>query len=118
MRQAFSHRALLSMHTDADEGAPGAAVTVALCGHWEHEPPCPLAPHHVAAERVGRDLRIRILFAAEQADESEVRRRIRSALSGEWTFPEGFTTTWQVLDDWVDDVAPSDIEHAHRLLDG
>ena len=106
------------MPTDADEGAPGAAVTVALCGHWKHQAPCPLAPHHVAAERVGRDLRIRILFAAEPADELEVRRRVESALSGAWAFPEGFTTDWQLIDHWADHVAPSDVDHAQRLLDG
>ena len=38
------------MPAPADDGAPGAAVTVALCGHWEHPPPCPLAPHHTRAE--------------------------------------------------------------------
>ena len=32
------------MEPDADVRAPGAAVTVVLCGHWDHEPPCPLAP--------------------------------------------------------------------------
>ena len=36
------------MEPDADVQAPGAAVTVALCGHWEHEPPGPLAPHWVS----------------------------------------------------------------------
>jgi hypothetical protein len=27
------------------------AITVALCGHREHQPPCPTAPHHASAER-------------------------------------------------------------------
>ena len=34
-------------------GAPGGAITVALCGSWDHEPPCPLAPHHTRAHRSG-----------------------------------------------------------------
>src|SRR5215207_9908722 len=43
MRQSFAHEAVLALGDEADERAPGAAVTVALCGHWEHEPPCSLA---------------------------------------------------------------------------
>jgi hypothetical protein len=38
MRQAFAHEAVLVMEPDADVRAPGAAVAVALCGHWDHEP--------------------------------------------------------------------------------
>lgn len=41
----------LSMSPGADLAAPGAAVTVALCGHWKHEPPCPLAAHHTSTTR-------------------------------------------------------------------
>jgi hypothetical protein len=63
MRQAFAHEAVLSMGDEADEGAPGAAVMAALCGRWEHEPPCPLSPHHVRSERVDDDLHVRVLFA-------------------------------------------------------
>ena len=52
------------MEPHADVQAPGAAVTVALCGHWDHEPPCPLAPQHVSAADDDGELRVRILFAA------------------------------------------------------
>jgi hypothetical protein len=66
MRQAFAQEAVLLMEPHADVRAPGAAVTVALCGHWEHEPPCPLAPHWVrSGENDDGELRVRILFAAE-----------------------------------------------------
>jgi hypothetical protein len=41
MRQPFAHDAVLAMPAGGDLGAPGAAITVALCGHWEHAPPCP-----------------------------------------------------------------------------
>jgi hypothetical protein len=69
---------------------------VALCGHWDHEPPCPLAPHRVSADEVGGELRVRILFAAEPDTEPEVRRLIELALSGQAEFPEGFTTPWRL----------------------
>ena len=34
VRNSFAHDAVISMDSDADMRAPGAAITVALCGHW------------------------------------------------------------------------------------
>jgi hypothetical protein len=116
MRQAFVHEAFLIMEPEADERAPGASVTVALCGHWDHEPRCPLSPHYVDANQVGDELHVRVLFAAEPETESEVRRRIERALSGEWEFPDGFTTPWQLRDSRPDDVSPRERNHAERLI--
>jgi hypothetical protein len=65
--------------------APGAAVAVGLCGHWNHEPPCPLAPHRVSVDEHDGELRMRILFAAEPDTEGEVRQLIDQALSGSWS---------------------------------
>ena len=39
-RETFVHEAELRLNEGADDHKPGAAVTVALCGHWEHEGPC------------------------------------------------------------------------------
>lgn len=116
MRQAFAHDAVLSMNPEADERTPGAAVTVALCGHWEHEPPCALSPHHVHVERVENDLRVRVLFAAEPETEREVRRRIDQALSGQWEFPDGFTTPWRLLESRPGDLSPEEVDQAQRLI--
>lgn len=118
MRQAFAHEAVLSLDAGADERAPGAAVTVALCGHWEHEPPCPLSPHHVHAQRGEDGLRVRVLFATEPVNETEVRRRIDLALSGDWPFPEGFTTPWRLLHSRSSAVAPDEVSQAERLMRG
>ena len=30
----------IRLEPGADKRAPGGAVTVALCGHWDHEGPC------------------------------------------------------------------------------
>lgn len=46
------HRAELILDDEADERAPGGAVTVALCGHWDHEGPCQW-PHNNAIDDVG-----------------------------------------------------------------
>lgn len=118
MRQAFAHEAALILPPDSDERAPGAAVTVALCGHWEHDPPCPLAPHHVRADRAGdsRELRVRILFAAEPGDEAEVRRRIDLALAGQWPLPGDLTAAWQVTGSAPSDVTAAEEAHAERLV--
>jgi hypothetical protein len=116
MRQAFAHDAVLTLPPEADERAPGAAVTAALCGHWEHEPPCPLAPHHVRAHRADGELRVRILFAAEPEAEPEVRRRIELALSGQWPLPDGLTTDWQLTGCRPSDVTTAEEDHAGRLV--
>jgi len=116
MRQAFAHEAVLVMEPDADVRAPGAAVTVALCGHWDHEPPCPLAPHRVHAEQDDGELRVRILFAAEPDTEGEVRHLIELALAGQLKFPDGFTTPWRLRRSWSSDVSAEETGHAERLI--
>ncbi|MFI0454582.1 hypothetical protein [Actinomadura sp. 6N118] len=104
------------MGPNADMGAPGAAVTVGLCGHWDHQPPCPLAPHHVRADQVGGQVRIRILFAAEPDAEQQVRHLIELALSGQLTLPDGLTTPWQLQTSAAAEVSTDETDHAQRLI--
>jgi len=68
-RQAYAHEALLDLDPDGDDAAPGGAITVALCGNWTHDPPCPLAPHHTRAHRSGKEVTLRLLFATEPEEE-------------------------------------------------
>jgi hypothetical protein len=117
MRRAFAHEAVLVMASDADICAPGAAITVALCGHWEHEPPCPLAPHHCQATRVDGDVLLRILFAAVPDTEGTVRRRIDEALAaGRLDDPSGAGTRWQLRASRRSDVSAQEFDHAERLI--
>ena len=116
MRQAFAHEATLNMDPGADDRAPGAAIAVALCGHWDHQPPCPLAPHRVQAGRTGSQLQVRVLFAAEPEAEQEVRRRIERALAGQWRYPAGFSTAWQLQESRPSDVSPAEADQAERLI--
>ena len=116
MRRAFAHEAVLVMEPDGDVRAPGAAVAVALCGHWDHQPPCPLAPHRVSADEVGGELRVRILFAAEPDTEPEVRRLIELALSGLAEFPDGFTTPWRLRASRPSDVSAEETGQAEHLI--
>ena len=105
MRQAYAHQAVLIW--EGDERAPGAAITVALCGHWEHEPPCPLAPHHTGVTREGDTLRLRILFATEPDHVDEVRRRIDDALAA---------GDWRLIESGCGRIDASERDHARRLL--
>jgi hypothetical protein len=116
MRQAFAHEAVLLMEPDADVRVPGAAITVALCGHWDHEPPCPLAPHRVSADESGGELRVRILFAAEPDGEGEVRHLIDQAPSGQREFPGGCTTPWRLRTSWASEVSAEETGDAERLI--
>jgi hypothetical protein len=78
-RKAFVHEADLVLGSETDPGAPGAAVTTALCGHWEHDGPCRW-PHnndiHASVGVAG----FRTLFISSSGDEPEVRGRIERAL--------------------------------------
>lgn len=83
--RAFVLEALVDLADGCDPAAVGAAVTVALCGHWEHEGACRW-PHNNALDAGSAPARFRTLFVAEPGDEALVRRRIESALrdAGGW----------------------------------
>jgi len=115
LTEPFAHDAVLVMAPDQDIRAPGGAITTALCGHWTHEPPCPLAAHHTRATRDGGTVRLRILFAARPADEALVRRRIDEALAaGTFTGPDG-PARWDLVGTGAGSVAPEENDHAQRL---
>jgi hypothetical protein len=115
-RSTFAHDAVLALDAEGDEAAPGGAITVALCGSWSHEPPCPLAPHFTAAARSGDEVTLRVLFAAPAEDEHRVRRLIDDALTqGEGNDPDGRRTQWRVIRTGASPVRPAEEEHARRL---
>jgi hypothetical protein len=115
-RQAFAHDAVLTLDPGGDENAPGGAITVALCGSWSHEPPCPLAPHHTRVHRTGAELTLRLLFAAEPEDEARVRRLVRDVLARGWgDSPDGGRTTWELVEEEPSTVAFEELAHAERL---
>jgi hypothetical protein len=116
-RAPFVHEAVLALDDGGDERAPGGAITVALCGSWEHDPPCPLAPHHTRASRDGSELRLRLLFAAEPDDEQRVRALVDETLArGEGADPDGNRTTWRLVTSGPAEVRPEEAEHAGRLV--
>jgi hypothetical protein len=115
-RAAYALDALLDLEPGGDDAAPGAAITVALCGSWSHEPPCPLAPHHTRAHRSGAELTLRLLFAAEPEEEARVRALVHEALDRGWgDGPDGDRTTWRLVWDAPSEVTPAEADHARRL---
>ncbi len=116
MRGQYVHQATVLMAAGSDPSAPGAAITLELCGSWEHEPPCPLAPHHTDYARNGNDVTLRIVFAAEPEKEGEVRRRIERALAGEsLTKPGGVKTNWTYRGGGPAVLSAAEQEQARRI---
>jgi hypothetical protein len=107
-----AYEAVLVMRDDADTRAPGGAITMALCGSLDHEPPCPLAPHHTSTSRGDDHTTVRTVFAARPGHEGEVHRRIGAALAaGGFTGPDGVHTVWR-----VDRAGPSAVLAEERQL--
>lgn len=78
-RVAFVQEAELQLGHGTDPAAVGAAVTTALCGHWEHGGPCRW-PHNNDIVVSDLDAKFRTLFVAPAPDEGEVRERIERSL--------------------------------------
>lgn len=117
VRHAYAHDATVVLDPGGDPAAPGAAVTAGLCGHWAHPPPCPLAPHHTAANPEADALGVRILFAADPADEVRVRSVIETALAGgRLTDTDGRTTTWTLRAAGPGAPRSDEADHAARLI--
>lgn len=117
MRKAFAHQAVVEIDPQGDERALGGAITVELCGSLDHEPPCRLAAHHTEAQRVGDTVTLRVLFAAEPAQEAIVRERVGAALSaGRFTGPDQVLSEWRLLGAGPAAVLPRESDQADRLL--
>src|SRR5215217_2133271 len=99
MNGLYVHAATLLVDgAAADPGAPGAAITTALCGSWEHQPPCPLAAHYTGWSRDGDMVSLRIIFASEPASEGDVRGLIDAALApGAFDTPHNTVSRWTLL---------------------
>ena len=116
-RQVFAHDASVVMKPGGDERVPGAAITAELCGHWDHDGPCPVAPHHTTADRRGAELQLRILFATDPGAEADVRGRIDAALAqASLQGPDGTTTRWRLVRSRPSAVRANETDHAARLL--
>lgn len=117
VRKAFVHDAVVAMQPGGSPEALGGAITMALCGHWDHQPPCPLAPHYVASFPAGETVTLRVLFATEPANEQRVRSLIGEALAaGQLTGPDGRVVTWQLRSASPGRIRPDEEDHAAQLI--
>ncbi len=84
-RRAFVCEAELELAEGTDTRAPGGAVTMALCGSWEHDGPCRW-PHHSTIDDSRAPALLRTVFAVGRGEEREVGERIAEALrsDGRW----------------------------------
>lgn len=116
MRSPFAHQAEVDMAAGGDPAALGGAISVEVCGSWDHPGPCPLAPHHTELEQEGDRVRLRVLFATEPENEAEVRRRIGAALAtGAQTGPDGHTSTWTLVSHEPSEIHTNEVMQAFRL---
>ena len=65
-----------------DVAAPGGAVTLGLCGSWDHDGPCRW-PHHSAIAATGPTWTLRVVFVADHREVADVRRRIGASLASD-----------------------------------
>ena len=98
MKRTFVQCAKVLLDQDADPAAPGGAVTLALCGSWDHTGACRW-PHHTSVEWDERKGTARVVFVAEDSDENHVRGLINRALAGgECTGPDGKVSCWKTTE--------------------
>jgi hypothetical protein len=118
-RQAYAHTATVRLTLGDDPAAIGASITVALCGHWEHDGPCPIAPHHTSWHHdpnAAAIIHTRTLYAVTPEERDDALLRIREGLAtGKLVGPAGQTTTWRLLDDRQSPLEAHETEHAEQL---
>jgi hypothetical protein len=96
--RTYVHTARARLEPGGDPAALGGAVTVGLCGSWEHDGPC-IWPHHSATGAADGLTTLRTVFRARPQHEGEVRRLLEAALgTGRQSGPDGSATDWELLD--------------------
>ena len=73
------HHADVAFRPEADTRAPGGAVTVALCGSWDHVGSCRW-PHHTSVDTSLTPSPVRVVYVVGDHELDEVCRMIESAL--------------------------------------
>jgi hypothetical protein len=79
-RHAILVEAELDLLSHTDVQAPGGSVTVALCGHWDHEGTCRW-PHNTSVDTSVSPPRLRTVVVVDGETQDEVVRRIEGAFS-------------------------------------
>ncbi len=107
--RAYVLEARLALGSDLDPAAVGAAVTVELCGAYDHDGDCPW-PHNNAIDAAHAPARFRTLFVASEDEAAEVRERVEAALRA--------GSSWSVVSLGERPVAEHELALAERLRTG
>jgi hypothetical protein len=99
----------LTLVNGTDPAAVGAAVTVELCGHWEHEGACRW-PHNSAIDARREPALFRTLFVTGEDESAAVGERVERALRD--------AGAWRVVAIRERAVAADERDLARRLLAG
>ena len=74
MNFRFAHQATVEL-LEGDVRAIGAAVTVALCGHWEHDGPCRW-PHLTTTESTEDRIAVHVSYDCADNERADVEWQI------------------------------------------
>jgi hypothetical protein len=107
--RAFAFEAELELAPGIDTRAPGGAVTVALCGHWDHDGPCRW-PHNSRIDTSPSTARLRTVVVADDESVDDVIYLIDGALRHD--------TRWSVLATRTDTIRADEQPLAMRLGSG
>ena len=81
-REAIAIDAELALLPDVDPRAVGGEVTVALCGHWDHDGPCRW-PHNSRIDTDSNPADLRSVVVVPGEDRDAVLHRVEIALRGD-----------------------------------
>jgi hypothetical protein len=107
-RDAMAVDVVLSLGAGTDPRAPGGEVTVALCGHWEHDGPCRW-PHNNRIDSGSAPARLRTVVIVPDDERKDVARRIEAALRAD--------ERWSVLSFATGAITADEQALARRLAD-
>jgi hypothetical protein len=77
---AIAIEAELDLSPGTDPRAPGGAVTVGLCGQWDHEGPCRW-PHHSRIDTSVNPARLHVVVATDDGRTGEILNRVETSLA-------------------------------------
>ena len=108
-RVAIVVAAELDLTADVDPRAPGGEVTVALCGHWDHEGACRW-PHNTAIDSDASPAHVRTVVVMPESERDDVVGRVERALRAD--------PRWTVVQFATEPLADADRALAARLAQG
>ena len=101
------YEAELELAPGSDPRAPGGAVTVALCGHWDHEEPCRW-PHYSELDPDAAPARLCTVFACGDDEVDAVHAAIDNAVRS--------ADDWSVVSSMRRDPTGDEVDLGERLV--